>query len=188
MSAVPTPCELSRQSGRRGVPFLPAYILSLARLAGNPCTDRRLPFRTADAKIFSIRRCATAKLSEEAKRIIAATQPAFVATASKNGQPNVSPKGSFKVLDDDHVAFAEIASPHTIANIRENPQVEVMVFSPETWGGCRIKGRAEILESGDLLESFKAQFAPMKMKVRSVVRIAVEEVAIMPPMKAGSKK
>jgi hypothetical protein len=28
----------------------------------------------------------------------------------------------------------------------------------------------------------------MKMKVRSVVKIAVEEVVIMPPMKAGSKK
>ena len=62
-----------------------------------------------------------------------------------------------------------------------------MVFSPETWGGCRIKGRAEILESGDLVESFRAQFAPMKMKVRSAVKIAVDEVVIMPPMKAGSK-
>jgi predicted pyridoxine 5'-phosphate oxidase superfamily flavin-nucleotide-binding protein len=142
----------------------------------------------ADAKLLAVGRCATATLSEEAKKIIAATQPAFVATASKNGKPNVSPKGSFKVVDDQHVAFAEIASPGTIANIRENPQVEVMVFSPDTWGGCRIRGRAEIIESGDLVESFKAQFAPMKMKVRSVVKIAVEEVLIMPPMKAGSKK
>ncbi len=63
-----------------------------------------------------------------------------------------------------------------------------MVFSPDTWGGCRIKGTAEILESGDLVESFKAQFAPMKMTVRSVIKVAVEEVFIMPPMKAGSKK
>jgi len=139
-------------------------------------------------KFSQYRRCATAKLSEDVKRIIAATQPAFIATASKNGKPNVSPKGSFKVLDDEHVAFAEIASPNTIANIRENPQVEVMVFSPDTWGGCRIRGKAEILESGELLESFKAQFTPMKMKVRSVIRVAVEEVVIMPPMKAGSRK
>ena len=167
---------------------MPASILSLAGLAGNPRSLRRLPFKAADAKILSVRRCATAKLSKEAKRIIAATQPAFVATASKNGKPNVSPKGSFKVLDDEHVAFAEIASPNTIANIRENPQVEVMVFDPNTWGGCRIKGKAEILESGDLVETFKAQFAPMKMKVRSVIKVAVEEVVIMPPMKAGSKK
>lgn len=92
-----------------------------------------------------------------------------------------------RVLDDSHVAFAEIASPRTIANLRENPRVAVLVFDPNTWGGCRLSGTAEVLDSGDLVESFRAQFAPLKMKVRSVVKIEVEEVSIMPPMKAGSK-
>jgi hypothetical protein len=128
-----------------------------------------------------------AKLPEEAKRIISGVVPAFVATASKNGKPNVSPKGSFRVLDDEHVVFAEMASPQTIANIRENPQVSVLVFDPDTWGGCRISGKAQIIESGELLDSFKAQFAPMKMEVHSVVKVKVEHTAIMPPMKTGSK-
>lgn len=128
-----------------------------------------------------------AKLSEEAKKMIKEVIPALVATASKEGKPNVSPKGSFRVLDDEHVAFAEMTSPNTIANLKENPQVAVLVFDPDTWGGCRISGKAEILESGDLVDSFKAQFAPLKMEVRSVVRIAVENVAMMPPMKTGAK-
>ena len=128
-----------------------------------------------------------AKIPAEARNIIAKVMPAFVATASKDGRPNVSPKGSFRVLDDEHVAFAEMASPHTIANLRDNPQVEAMVFDPETWGGCRIRGKAEILESGDLFESFKAEFAALKMNVRRVVKIAVEDVVIMPPVKAGSR-
>ncbi|MBM4462406.1 MAG: pyridoxamine 5'-phosphate oxidase family protein [Chloroflexi bacterium] len=128
-----------------------------------------------------------AKLPEEAKKMISRVVPAFVATASKNGKPNVSPKGSFRVLDDEHVVFAEIASPQTMANIRENPQVSVMVFDPDTWGGCRISGKAQIIKSGDLLDSFKAQFAPMKMEVHSVVKIAVEHASIMPPMKGGAK-
>jgi len=128
-----------------------------------------------------------AELSEEAKKIIKEVIPALVATASKEGKPNVSPKGSFRVLDDEHVAFAEMASPNTIANLKENPQVAVLVFDPDTWGGCRISGKAEILESGDLVDSFKAQFAPLKMEVRSVVRIAVENVTMMPPMKAGAR-
>ena len=126
-----------------------------------------------------------AKLSDEVKKMIAELVPAFVATANKAGKPNVSPKGSFRVVDDEHVAFAAIMSPTTLANIKENPQVEVLVFDPSKWGGCRIRGKAEILESGDLVESFKAQFAPMKMDVRCAVTIAVEEVVIMPPMKAG---
>jgi len=128
-----------------------------------------------------------AKLPEEAKKMIKEVIPALVATASKEGKPNVSPKGSFRVLDDEHVAFAEMASPNTIANLKENPQVAVLVFDPDTWGGCRISGKAEILQSGDLVDSFKAQFAPLKMEVRSVVRIAVENVAMMPPLKAGAK-
>jgi predicted pyridoxine 5'-phosphate oxidase superfamily flavin-nucleotide-binding protein len=129
-----------------------------------------------------------AKLPEEAKKIISGVVPAFVATASKNGKPNVSPKGSFRVLDDEHVVFAEMASPQTIANIRENPQVSVLVFDPDTWGGCRVSGKAQIIESGELLDSFKAQFAPLKMEVHSVVKVKVEHTAIMPPMKTGSKK
>jgi predicted pyridoxine 5'-phosphate oxidase superfamily flavin-nucleotide-binding protein len=129
-----------------------------------------------------------AKLPEEAKKIISGVVPAFVATASKNGKPNVSPKGSFRVLDDEHVVFAEMASPQTIANIRENPQVSVLVFDPDTWGGCRVSGKAQIIESGELLDSFKAQFAPMKMEVHSVVKVKVEHTAIMPPMKTGAKK
>ncbi len=110
-----------------------------------------------------------------------------MATASKNGKPNASPKGSLRVLDDEHVAFAEIASPNTLANLKENPQAAIMVFDPATWGGCRIQGKAEILDSGDLLESFKAQFAPLKMKVRFAIKVAVEEVSIMPPMKTAQK-
>jgi len=124
-----------------------------------------------------------AKLPEEAKKIISRVLPAFIATASKKGKPNVSPKGSFRVLDDEHVVFAEMASPRTIANLRENPQVSAMVFDPATWGGCRIWGKAEIIDSGPLFDSFKAEFARLKMDVHSIVRIAVEKVEIMPPLK-----
>jgi len=124
-----------------------------------------------------------AKLPEEAKKIISQVLPAFIATASKKGKPNVSPKGSFRVHDDEHVVFAEMASPRTIANLRENPQVSAMIFDPATWGGCRIWGKAEIVESGALFDSFKAEFARLKMDVHHVVRIAVEKVEIMPPLK-----
>jgi len=128
------------------------------------------------------------RLPDEAKKTIAEVVPAFVATASKDSRPNVSPKGSLRVLDDEHVAFAEMASPQTLANLRENPQVAVLVFSPDTWGGCRLRGRAEILDSGELVDSFKAQFAPMKMEVHCAVKIAVEEVVMMPRMKGGAQK
>lgn len=116
-----------------------------------------------------------AKLSEEVKKVISEVRPALVATASKDGKPNVSPKGSFQVLDDEHIAFAEIASPRTIANLRENPQVAAIVFDPATRKGCRVWGKAEILDSGDLFDKISEQLKGMGMKVNHVIKIAVEE-------------
>ena len=72
------------------------------------------------------------KLSEEAKKIISEVHPGLIATSSKDGKPNVSPKGSFRVLDDEHVAFNDSASPQTVANLRENPQVSAIVYDPAT--------------------------------------------------------
>jgi len=118
-----------------------------------------------------------AKLTEEARKIIGEFGPALIATASKEGKPNVSPKGSFRVLDDEHVVFANIASPRTMANLKENPQLTAIIFDRSTRKGCRIWGKAEILDSGDLFDSLTAEFAPRGMKVKNVVRVAVDEVA-----------
>ena len=118
-----------------------------------------------------------AKLTEEAKKIIAERGPALIATASKEGKPNVSVKGSFRVLDDEHIVFADIASPRTMANLQENPQLAAIVFDPAARKGCRIWGRAEIVDSGALFDSMSVEFAAMKMKVKHLVKVAVEEVA-----------
>ena len=120
-----------------------------------------------------------ARLSEEAKKIINEVHPAHVATASKQGKPNVSSKGSFRVLDDEHVGFADINSPRTVANLRENPQVSVIIYDPATRKSCRIWGKAQIIESGELFDTFSAQFEPRKIKVNNVVKITVDEEAIL---------
>jgi predicted pyridoxine 5'-phosphate oxidase superfamily flavin-nucleotide-binding protein len=118
-----------------------------------------------------------AALTEEAKKIIAEYGPALIATASKSGKPNVSPKGSFRILDDEHVIFANVASPRTIANLKENPQLTAIIFDRSTRKGLRIWGKAEVLSRGDLFDSISAEYAARDMKVRQVVRVTVEEVA-----------
>ena len=117
-----------------------------------------------------------AKLTEEAKKLVGELYPGLIATASKDGKPNVSPKGSFRVLDDEHVGFADVRSPRTIANLRENPQISVMVFSNSPRKGCRIWGKAEILDSGELFDAMSAEFAPKGFKVQHVVKVKVDEV------------
>jgi len=115
------------------------------------------------------------KLPEKVKETIAEIRPGIIATASKDGKPNVSAKGSFRVLDDDHVVFADISSPRTIANLRENPNVSILIVHPKSMRGCRIWGKGEILDSGELFEQMSKEFAERNLKVNHVVKITVEE-------------
>lgn len=117
-----------------------------------------------------------AKLTEEAKQAIGEIRPSLVATASKTGKPNVSAKGSLRVLDDDHVVFADVASPRTVANIKENPQVAIICLDTEKRKSCRIWGKAEVMDSGALFDETTAAMAKMNMKVRNVVKVAVDEL------------
>jgi len=119
-----------------------------------------------------------AKLSEEAKQAIATIRPAFVATANKAGKPNVSPKGSLSVVDDEHVVFANINSPRTIANIKENPQVAIICLDPTTRKGCRIWGTGEIISSGEIFDQTAAELTKRNMKLKNIVKVTVEKAEI----------
>ena len=48
-----------------------------------------------------------------------------VATTNEDGTPAVSPKAIFVVVGEPRIAFGNIRSPGTAANIRSRPDVEV---------------------------------------------------------------
>jgi predicted pyridoxine 5'-phosphate oxidase superfamily flavin-nucleotide-binding protein len=110
------------------------------------------------------------------KRVVRQQRLAFVATVCPDGTPNVSPKGTIAVLDDDHLVFANIRSPQTVANLRGNPAVEVNVVDPMVRKGYRFKGTAEILEAGDRYDEVTAFFRArgVKHQFREVVVIKVD--------------
>ena len=87
-------------------------------------------------------------LTADMKRIVEEQRLGFVATVCPDGTPNLSPKGTTAVWDDDHLVFANIRSPRTLENLRSNPSVEVNVVDPFARRGYRFKGVASILEAG----------------------------------------
>jgi len=93
------------------------------------------------------------------KRVVREQRLGFVATVCADGTPNLSPKGTTAVWGDEHLIFADIRSPGTVANLRRNPAVEVNVVDPILRKGYRFKGTAEILSEGalfeDLLDSYR---------------------------------
>ena len=115
-------------------------------------------------------------LTDDAKKAIAEIRPSMVATASASGKPNVSAKGSLRVLDEEHVVFADIVSPRTAANIRENPQVAVICLDAAARKGCRVWGQGTVLAEGELFDQLTAEYAKKNKAVKNVVIVAVEEV------------
>ena len=81
-------------------------------------------------------------LTEEMRRMVD-DGLAFVATVNADGTPNLSPKGTVAVWDDDRLVFADIASPNTSANLERNAAVELNVVDPLIRRGYRFAGTGE---------------------------------------------
>jgi uncharacterized protein len=87
-------------------------------------------------------------ISADMKRVVEEQRLGFVATVCPDGTPNLSPKGTTAVWDADHLVFANIRSPGTLAYLRQNANVEVNVVDPFVRKGYRFKGVASVLDSG----------------------------------------
>ena len=87
-------------------------------------------------------------LTEDMKRVVREQGLGFYATVCEDGSPNLSPKGTTRVWDDDHLFFADIRSPQTVANIRRGSLVEVNVVDPFVRKGYRFKGPAVVHDPG----------------------------------------
>ena len=96
-----------------------------------------------------------ATLCEDMKRVVREQRLGYVATVCPDGTPNLSPKGTTRVWDDDHLVFADIRSPRTIANLKQNPAVEINVVDWFTRKGYRFKGIATVIESGLLFDEIR---------------------------------
>ena len=114
-------------------------------------------------------------LTHDMKRVIEEQRLGFVATAAPDGTPNVSPKGTFVVLDERTIAFGEIRSPGTIRNLRANPRIEVNFVDVFVRKGYRFAGTATVVERGDadfeiLLPKLHSALAH---RIRAIVTFAV---------------
>lgn len=114
-------------------------------------------------------------LTPDMKRIVGEHPLGYVATVATDGSPNVSPKGTFFVVDDTTIAFAEIRSPATVRNLKANPRIEVNFVDPFVRKGYRFAGTAKILARGEgnfdeLLTQSGSSLAP---RVKAIVVISV---------------
>lgn len=119
------------------------------------------------------------KLSEDMKELIERQRLGFVATVCPDGTPNLSPKGTVCVLDEEHLIFADIRSPGTVSNLRTNPSVELNVVDHFVRKGYRFKGTARVLDAGAEFLRHLAFFSDRGMldapsRIRAIVILRVD--------------
>ena len=118
-------------------------------------------------------------LTEDMRRVVEEQRLGFVATVCPDGTPNLSAKGTTAISDDEHLVFADICSPTTVANIRQNPVVEINVVDTVSRKGYRFKGPATILGEGAQFEEGLAFYRKRGSTTakRHVVLVKVERAA-----------
>jgi predicted pyridoxine 5'-phosphate oxidase superfamily flavin-nucleotide-binding protein len=119
-------------------------------------------------------------LTEAMQRLVREQRLGYVATVSEDGTPNLSPKGSLTVLDDDNLVFADVESPHTVLNFTKNPHTEINVVDPLVRKGYRFRGKGTVYHTGvsywKILELYRNEGADVR-RVRSIVVVEVESAA-----------
>ena len=132
------------------------------------------------------------RLDDDMRRVVTEQSLGFVATVCPDGTPNLSPKGTTIVWDDEHLAFLHLFSPGTVANLGANPAIEVNVVDPIVRTGYRFKGVAEVLTGGDRYEAvlahFRAERGSDTSRVQAVVLVRVDHAAalVSPAYDAGA--
>jgi len=124
-------------------------------------------------------------ITDDMKQLVDKVRLAHVATCSKDGVPNVSPKGSIRNVDDNTIVFGGGVEGKTYQNLKENPNIAVEITEKETYKSFQFKGTATLETSTGLYDMMAEDFTSRgRPRPAYVVRINVEEVYVNPP---GSK-
>ena len=112
-------------------------------------------------------------------RRVAEAELGFIATVCPDGTPNLSPKGTTAVWDDDHLVFADLRSPGTVDNLRSNASIEINVVDQLVRKGYRFKGTAAVFTDGEVFERgvrfYEARgTVKARERIRGIVIVAVE--------------
>ncbi|MDP6858142.1 MAG: pyridoxamine 5'-phosphate oxidase family protein [Candidatus Nitrosopelagicus sp.] len=118
-------------------------------------------------------------IPEEIKNFVNFQKLGYVATVSKDGKANLSPKGTILVIDESTLVFADIRSPQTIQNLRENTSVEINVIDPFQRTGYRFKGDGKIINEGSEFDKILDHYTNVgiKSKINSVVVVDVKSMS-----------
>ena len=122
-------------------------------------------------------------LSPDMKQLITNHSAGMVGTINDEGNPAVSPKATFFIVDDKTIAYGDIRSPGTRRNITKRPAVEVNFIDVVYRRAVRVAGTARYVAKSDagvvLLEKFSAGWPDLVAVVSGFVTIDISAAKLI---------
>ena len=135
------------------------------------------------------------KLTESMKQIIRNYSAGAVATVNADGSPSVSPKATFVIVDDSCIAYGNIRSPGSSANLLERPRVEVSFTDILARMAVRIGGSAQVVKKESelgrkLMPCFKEHWSAYVDVMQDFICISIDEAELIssPAYDVGLKR
>lgn len=117
-----------------------------------------------------------AKLTQEMKDLIG-TQQCWVATVNQDGTPNVGPKRSTRVIDDEHIAYNESTGKQTWGNVGHGSKVAIGCADRDKLKGYRFVGTPQAVTSGPLFDEASAVMKKRGLPApRAVIKVKIDKI------------
>ncbi len=118
------------------------------------------------------------RLTAEMKEAFVKMRVFPVATATKDGTPNVIPLGIAELVSDDTVWFVDNFMNKTLSNLRVNPKIAFFIWGPDIKGCYQVKGLAAVKTNGREYDEMKAKINEKHpaLPARSLVIVKITEI------------
>lgn len=102
-----------------------------------------------------------------------------------NGEPNVVPVAFKDVTEDGKLVVGDVFLETTLNNIKaDHGRIAISVYDPQNLEGYQIKGSAEYVSSGAVVDTFKAMVEKMfngAVTAKGALIITPEKVIVTTP-------
>lgn len=133
-----------------------------------------------------------ATMNQRMKEIFEKHETVPLATATKDGIPNVVPVTLKKILDDETILVSDQFLNKTLQNMKDNPQASITVW--DGIEGYQFKGRVVVETSGPRFEETArwvdgvARSMKLSFKSKGAVILKISEIySVSPGPDAGKK-
>lgn len=98
-------------------------------------------------------------INEDVKKIF--SENMWDLATCSDGQPNVVPVAFKDITPDGKLVVGDVFLETTLKNLKANPNIAISSYDAKSLAGYQIKGTAEYVTSGEIVDKFKTMVEKM---------------------------